>query len=284
LQILKLLEPFDVASMGPATFWSVHFLSEAGRLAYADRVYIADPAFVPLPGDLLNESYLRDRSREISALRDMGRAAPGDPPPFPHQSHVARARRNGAAAEFPSTSQLCIVDRYGNAVSMTTTIEDAFGSRLMTQGGFLLNNELTDFAFAPIADGKPVANRVEPGKRPRSAMAPTIVYGRDGRIAILAGSPGGPAIINYVAKTLLAIIDWKLDPQAAAGLANFGNRNGATELESDTSVVDLAPRLRSIGHVVRVGPHPSGVQVLVHTGNHWVGGSDPRREGTVRGD
>ena len=135
---------------------------------------------------------------------------------------------------------------------MTTTIEDAFGSRLMTRGGFLLNNELTDFSFAPTDDGKPVANRIEGGKRPRSSMAPTIVYDQFGRVAIVAGSPGGSAIINYVAKTLIGIIDWGLDPQAAIALPNFGSRNGPTELERDTPVAQLAPKLQALGADVRV--------------------------------
>jgi gamma-glutamyltranspeptidase/glutathione hydrolase len=154
----------------------------------------------------------------------------------------------------------------------------------MTQGGFLLNNELTDFSFVPVDNGKPVANRVEPGKRPRSAMAPTIAYDRDGRIAIIAGSPGGSAIIDYVVKTLLAIIDWKLDPQAAAALPNFGSRNGPTELEKDTAVEALAPRLAALGHDTRIIDQTSGVQAIVRTPRGWIGGADPRREGVVRGD
>jgi gamma-glutamyltranspeptidase/glutathione hydrolase len=166
---------------------------------------------------------------------------------------------------------------------MTTTIEDAFGSRLMTQGGFLLNNELTDFSVTPDDNGKPVANRVEPGKRPRSSMAPTIVYDRAGRVAIITGSPGGSAIINYVAKTLIGIIDWKLDPQAAIDLPNFGSRNGPTELEKDTPVAALAPKLRALGAEVRIADFTSGVQTIMRTRNGWIGGSDPRREGQVLG-
>jgi gamma-glutamyltranspeptidase / glutathione hydrolase len=154
----------------------------------------------------------------------------------------------------------------------------------MTAGGFLLNNELTDFSFVPVEDGKPVANRVEPGKRPRSSMAPTIAYDAAGRVAIVTGSPGGSAIIEYVVKTLLAIIDWKLDPQAAAALPNFGSRNGPTELEKDTSVVALAPKLRALGHTVRIMEETSGVQTIVRTQEGWVGGADPRREGAVLGE
>ena len=181
----------------------------------------------------------------------MKSAAPGNPPDRqPADKKVALGQ--GAALEFPSTSHISIVDKYGNAVAMTTTIEDGFGSRLMTRGGFLLNNELTDFSFAPTDHGKPVANRVEGGKRPRSAMSPTIVYDKSGRVAIVAGSPGGSAIINYVAKTLVGIIDWDLDPQAAIALPNFGSRNGPTELERNTSVA--CARSRSCGRSAR----PSG--------------------------
>jgi gamma-glutamyltranspeptidase/glutathione hydrolase len=167
---------------------------------------------------------------------------------------------------------------------MTTTIEDAFGSRLMTRSGFLLNNELTDFTFVPEEGGKPVANRVEAGKRPRSAMAPTIVYDGKGKVAIVAGSPGGSAIINYVAKTLVGMLDWGLDPQAAIDLPNVGSRNGPTELEQDTAAVALEPKLKALGHEVRVMEHTSGLQAIMRTRTGWIGGADPRREGTAAGD
>jgi gamma-glutamyltranspeptidase/glutathione hydrolase len=167
---------------------------------------------------------------------------------------------------------------------MTTTIEDAFGSRLMTRGGFLLNNELTDFSFVPEEAGRPVANRIEPGKRPRSAMAPTIVYDRAGRVYILAGSPGGSAIINYVAKTLLGMLDWNLDPQAAIDLPNVGSRNGPTELEAGTTAAALAPKLRALGHEVEIVEHTSGIHALLRTPRGWIGGADPRREGIVMGE
>jgi gamma-glutamyltranspeptidase/glutathione hydrolase len=284
LQTLKMLEPYAIGSMGPASFWSVHFVSEAERLAYADRdVYMADPEYYRPPPGLLDDGYLHQRSLLISTSRSLGVASPGDP-----AKRQATARElawgHDAAADFPSTSQIVVVDRDGNAVSMTTTIEDGFGSRLMTEGGFLLNNELTDFSFVPVENGKPVANRVEAGKRPRSSMAPTIVYDRQGRIHALLGSSGGSLIIDHVVKTLVGVIDWKLDPQAAIALPNFGSRNGPTELEQDTPVVALDPKLRALGHETRVMPDTSGVQAIVRTRNGWIGGADPRREGVVLGE
>lgn len=256
-------------------------MSEAGRLAFADRgVYEADPAFYRAPTWLLDDDYLRTRSRLIRADSSMRHARPGEPPP---QVLDKAAWGQDAALDLPSTSHVSIVDRYGNAVAMTTTIENQFGSRLMTASGFLLNNELTDFSFVPEEDGKPVANRVEGGKRPRSSMAPTIAYDARGRVAIVAGSPGGSSIINYVAKTLIAIIDWKLDPQAAVALPNFGSRNGPTELEAGTAVAALAPKLRALGADVVTIEMTSGTQAIVRTRDGWIGGADPRREGVVMG-
>jgi gamma-glutamyltranspeptidase / glutathione hydrolase len=283
LQMLGILEPYDLAAMAPVSLWSVHFVSEAGRLAYADReVWMADPDFYTPPTGLVDRGYLRQRSRLIRTDASMGRAGPGTPPERAGTRNAAYGR--GAALERPSTSHLSIVDAYGNAVAMTTTIEDGFGSRLMTEGGFLLNNELTDFSFAPSEGGRPVANRVEGGKRPRSSMAPTIVYDRAGRVIVVAGSPGGSAIINYVAKTLIGVLDWGLDPQAAVALPNFGSRNGPTELERGTSAASLEEKLRALGHSTQVTEQTSGLHVIVRTRGGWVGGADPRREGAVRGD
>ena len=283
LQMLKMLEPFDVAAMGPASFWSVHFMSEAGRLAFADRnVYMADPAFFTPPAGLLDDTYLRERSALIRPDRSLGLATAGNPPRANVPTRKV-ALGTHAALEFESTSHISIVDRFGNAVAMTSSIEDAFGSRLMTSGGFLLNNQLTDFSFLPDENGKPVANRVEPGKRPRSSMAPTIAYDRYGRVAIVAGSAGGPAIINFVAKTMLGIIDWNLDPQAAVALPNFGSRNGPTELEQGTAVSALAPKLEALGVKVRMQVMTSGTQAIARTRDGWIGGADPRKEGAVVG-
>ncbi|HEY5364936.1 MAG TPA: gamma-glutamyltransferase [Casimicrobiaceae bacterium] len=280
LQTLAMLEPYDVRAMGAQSLWSVHFIGEAERLAYADRDrYIADPAFVDVPPGLLDPAYLASRAALIRSDTVFGRAMPGDPP---RRRRIAQG--DGDAPEYPSTSQIVVVDGSGTAVSMTTTIENQFGSRLMTAGGYLLNNELTDFSFiAADAAGAPVVNRVEPGKRPRSTMAPTIVYDRAGKLFMLTGSPGGVAIVEYVAKTLIGVIDWGLDPQAAVALGNFGSRNGPTALEADTPVAALAPKLRAMGYDVRVGAETSGLQAIVRTPSGWIGGTDPRREGVVRG-
>jgi gamma-glutamyltranspeptidase/glutathione hydrolase len=270
-------------AMEPATFWSVHFISEAERLAYADRgVYMADPDFFAAPRGLLDRDYLLARSRSIRSDASLGRAQPGNATGSSSLRKVALTE--GKALEFPSTSHISIIDAEGNAVAMTTTIEDSFGSRLMTESGFLLNNELTDFSFAPSEGGKPVANRVEAGKRPRSSMSPTIVYDRSGRIHMIAGSPGGSAIINYVAKTLVGVLDWGLDPQAAIALPNFGSRNGPTELETGAWAAAIEPKLKALGHQTRVIEQTSGLQAIVRTRDGWIGGADPRREGTVRGD
>jgi len=283
LQMLGMLERFELSRLEPGSLFAAHLFAEAGALAYADRGrYMADPEFVPpLPG-LLDGDYLHARAWLIRPGQALGRAQPGDPQTAPRQRKVAWA--DDASLEFPSTSHLSIVDRYGNALAMTTTIEDIFGSRQMVRG-FLLNNELTDFSFAPSEGGKPVANRVEAGKRPRSSMAPTIVYDRAGRVHAVLGSPGGSAIINYVAKALVGMLDWKLDPQRAIDLPNMGSRNfGYVELERDTAAAALEPKLRALGHDVRVIMHTSGLQAIARTARGWTGGADPRREGTVRGD
>jgi gamma-glutamyltranspeptidase/glutathione hydrolase len=282
LQILAMLEPYNLAAMGPASFWSTHFISEAGRLAYADRgAFMADPDFVAPPAGLLDRDYLRERGALIRPTASLGRATAGTPPETVRAPARVAGQHDGL--ELPSTSHLSIVDARGNAVSFTTTIENGFGSRLMTESGFLLNNELTDFSFAPADSGKPVANRVEAGKRPRSSMAPTIVYDGSGRLYMVAGSPGGSSIINYVVKTLVGVVDWDLDPQAAIALPNFGSRNGPTELERGTSIVALQDKLAALGHQVSVIELTSGTQAIVRTRNGWIGGADPRREGTVSG-
>ncbi|MGH8675802.1 MAG: gamma-glutamyltransferase [Burkholderiales bacterium] len=278
LQILGILERSAFAREPPNSAAAVHYFSEAGRLAYADRArYIADPAFVsqPLAG-LLDPHYLDERARLVGE-RSMGRAWPGAP-------RTARGvLGEGAEARGGGTSHLSIVDRRGDAVAMSTTIEDAFGSRIMVRG-FLLNNQLTDFSFAPEENGRAIANRVEPGKRPRSSMAPTFVFDANGSLRLIAGSPGGVAIINYVAKALVATLDWKLDAQAAASLPNFGSRNGPTEVERGTLYELLAPALRGRGHEVQAIDLNSGLHLIEKVPGGWRGGADPRREGVARGD
>jgi len=280
LQILGLLERFNLAKTAPLSVEGVHLFAEAGRLAYADRErFLADSDFLPVPvAGLIDRRYLAQRSALIDPARDHGRAEPGMPP----ERH-AFLWGDGDAAELPSTSHLSIVDRAGDAVTMTTTIENQFGSRLMVDG-FLLNNELTDFSFRPEIDGKPVANRVEPGKRPRSAMAPTFVFGRDGRLLLVIGSPGGSEIINYVAEALIAVLDWHQDIAHAVALLHVGNRNGATEIENGPGAETLADALRARGHEVRIHPFVSGLHGIERTRRGLEGGADPRREGVALGD
>jgi len=260
---------------------AVHWLAEAGRLAFADRaLYLGDPAFVSVPvRGLIDPGYLKSRAALVSPDRSMGRAKAGDPP-F-QKTEFRFAPSDGI--EF-GTSHISVVDRDGNAVSMTTTIEDGFGARLMTRSGFLLNNELTDFNFAPAEDGKPVANRVEAGKRPRSSMAPTIVLDGDGKLYAVVGSPGGSQIISYVAKTLVALLDWKLDPQVAVDLPNFGSRNGPTEIEAGTEAETWKAALEARGHEIKAIEMNSGIQAIVVGPDGLTGGADSRREGVAIGN
>ncbi|WP_336814615.1 gamma-glutamyltransferase [Bosea sp. MMO-172] len=278
-QMLGVLEGQDLRRMGPGAE-AAHWFSEAGRLAFADRaLYLADPAFISVPvRGLIDRDYIRSRAGLISPERSMGRAKPGDPP---HRRAQLLAPSDGIEN---GTSHISVVDADGNAVAMTTTIEDGFGSRLMTKGGFLLNNELTDFNFAPEEDGKPVANRVEPGKRPRSSMAPTLVFDAFGRLYAVVGSPGGSQIIGYVGKTLVALLDWKMDPQQAVDFGNFGSRNGPTELEKGTEAEAWKAALEAKGHEVRLLEMTSGTQAIVKTPEGFLGGADGRREGVAIGD
>ncbi|MBI2754298.1 MAG: gamma-glutamyltransferase [Betaproteobacteria bacterium] len=277
LQVLGILERTAFGRAAPNSAEAVHYFSEASRLAFADRArYIADPAFVPQPvAGLLEPAYLDARARLIGE-RSMGQAPAGAPRRAP------AALGEAAETEHVGTSHVSIVDGRGDAVAMTTTIEDAFGSRIMVRG-FLLNNQLTDFSFVPERDGRPVANRVEPGKRPRSSMAPTLVFDAAGNLRLVAGSPGGPAIIDYVAKALVAALDWKLDAQAASSLPNFGSRNGPTEIERGTVYELLAPELRERGHDVHAIDLASGLHLIERIPGGWRGGADPRREGLASG-
>lgn len=278
-------EPLAADTGLPSADW-LHTYMEASRLAFADRAqYLGDPDFVPAPGgdwrSLLDPAYLDARARLIHAQR--APTAPAGVPGPVRTSFAPMAEQ----IEY-GTSHISIVDAEGRAVSMTTTIEDAFGARQMVRG-FLLNNELSDFSFAPAdAAGRPVANRVEPGKRPRSSMAPTLVFDAEGRLAASAGSPGGALIIHYAARTLHGLLQWRLDPQAAIDLPNFGTTGGPVVLEKGRFPAPVIEALKARGHEVREQDMTSGLQAIARGTQDgrtvWRGGADPRREGVVLGD
>ena len=278
-------EPLATDTGLPSADW-LHTYMEASRLAFADRAqYLGDPDFVPAPGgdwrSLLDPAYLDARARLIHAQR--APTAPAGVPGPVRTSFAPMAEQ----IEY-GTSHISIVDAEGRAVSMTTTIEDAFGARQMVRG-FLLNNELSDFSFAPAdATGRPVANRVEPGKRPRSSMAPTLVFDAEGRLAASAGSPGGALIIHYTARTLHGLLQWRLDPQAAIDLPNFGTTGGPVVLEKGRFPAPVIEALKARGHEVREQDMTSGLQAIARGTQDgrtvWRGGADPRREGVVLGD
>ncbi len=286
-QMLGILQRTPATGMAlenglPSVPW-LHWYTEAARLAFADRAqYVADPDFVTAPGgdwmSLLSPAYLAQRAALIG----------------PQSMHVAQPGNPGAAktsyAPMPDqpeygTSHISIVDAQGRAVAMTTTIEDAFGARQMVRG-FLLNNELTDFSFAPKdASGTPIANRVQPGKRPRSSMSPTLVFDKaNGQLLMSGGSPGGALIIHYTAKTLYGMLNWGLNTQQAINLPNFGSANGPTLLEEKRFPVATVEALKAQGHEVREINMTSGLQAIQKTATGWFGGADPRREGVVMGD
>ena len=269
LQILGLLEPFDLERETADSLPAVHLIAEASRLAFADRDrYVADPAFITVPlAGLLSPAYLAERRKLISPDRSMGKIGPGVPP-----GYVERG-----------TSHISIVDRQGNAVSFTTTIEAPFGAEIMVRG-FLLNNELTDFSRQPEIDGRPVANRVEPGKRPRSSMSPTLVLDRDHKLHAVVGSAGGARIIGDTLQTIIGLLDWNLSMQQAIAQPRIINQNGVTELEEGTPLAAYADRLRALGHQVQVRPHDGGLTGVHRTNDGWEGGADPRRDGTAQGE
>ncbi len=291
MQILGLLDtqPAALAARGITADW-MHAYAESAKLAFADRAqFIGDPAFVTAPGgdwlSLLAPAYLKQRGALIGE-RAMARATAGEPAPL-KQALSAQAEQLEAG-----TSQISVVDAQGRAVSMTTSVESAFGNRVMSDGGtglaggFMLNNQLTDFSLAPAgADGQPVANRVESGKRPRSSMAPTLVFDRDGRLVMVAGSPGGPVIIHYVAKVLTGALAWGLPVQQAVDLPNFGHFNsGSLIVERGALTAEQLAALQGRGHAVAETDLTSGLQVLMRVQDGWVGGADPRREGVVLGE
>jgi gamma-glutamyltranspeptidase/glutathione hydrolase len=314
-QILGILENYDISGMSPLDVETVHLFTQAGRLAFADRgLYVADSDFVDVPVEgMLNKAYLAERD-ELIGPTDMGTAEPGTPPPGDFASLAA-----DPTAKLTGTSHVSIVDRWGNALSMTTTIEGSFGNDVMVNG-FLLNNELTDFSFSPSDEnGIAIANRVEANKRPRSSMSPTIVFDADGRVEIVTGSPGGSAIIGYTAQSIVNIIDFGLDPQEAINMPHYQNRNGSTSIEMpipgitlDYDSAALEAELEARGHNARVTSMTSGLSIIQvlqdkskkskkskksekseksgkHTGHDHgnkttlVGGADHRRDGTVSG-
>lgn len=309
--VLGILSNFDLAAMGPTgiggdsdgarnggtpTAEAVHLIAEAERLAYADRdTYVADSDFVPLPGNspnaLLDPTYLKQRAGLIDPHRTAGTTQPGQ--------FGTTSLGTGPQPPEHGTSHISIVDKYGNAAAMTTSIEAAFGSFHLVDG-FLLNNQLTDFSASPLGnDGVPVANRIDPGKRPRSSMAPTLVFGRAtdgsrGPLAYVTGSPGGSVIIQYVVKSLIAMLDWGLDPQQAASLVAFGAGNSpTTNIGGENPAIDtrdngdhdaLIRALRQMGHQISLAPLISGTSTIARATDGWIGGADPRREGVVLGD
>ncbi|MGE5795006.1 MAG: gamma-glutamyltransferase family protein, partial [Bacteroidota bacterium] len=279
LQILGILERLPKTDYPRDPVAAVHFFAEAGRLAYADRDrYIADPEFVEIPvAGLIAPGYLAGRAALVAPDRSLRRAPAGQPP------GARAAATDGMPLELEATTHFSVVDGDGNAVASTASIEAMFGNRRFVRG-FLLNNQLTDFAFLPEQDGTAVANRVAGGKRPRSSMSPTMVFDADGRLVLVAGSPGGTAIINYVARVLVAVLDWEMDLQAALDAPHFGSRNGPTELERGTSAARFGADLAARGHEVRVHEMTSGVHAIRRVGEQWIGAADPRRDGAARGE
>lgn len=280
IQMMALLAHTGLMSVAPDSAMAVHLFSQAGRLAFADRDrWVADPAFVPVPvTGLLDASYLEQRALLIRPARPLVPAPAGEPPGAPRD-----VRAEGDRRDLPATTHVSVIDARGNAVSLTSSIESAFGNRTMVRG-FFLNNELTDFSFVPEVEGRPVANRVEPGKRPRSSMSPTIVFDRAGRVSLVIGSPGGNWIINYVARSLVATLARGESVKAAIDAPNYGSRNGPVELESATPIAALAPSLELLGDPVRVMPMTSGLAGIQRVPGGWLAAADPRREGAARGD
>ena len=275
-QILGLLNQFTPGSSNdPQT---LRLIGDASRLAFADRGrYMADSDFVPMPTKgLLAQDYLSERAKLLNGPDALTEAVPGNPE-YSHASLWA----DDVSLELPSTSHISIVDRFGNALSMTTTIENSFGSRLMTHG-FLLNNELTDFSFSSHRNGVPIANRVEPGKRPRSSMSPTIIL-KDGRPTLVIGSPGGSRIIGYVAEAIVAHIDWGMNIQAAVSIPHAINRFGTYDLEKGTSLEAMVAPLEELGYKVSLRSLNSGLHAISIGENGLFGGADPRREGIAIG-
>lgn len=277
IQLLGQLERFDIAKMSMNDMNFAHLFTQSSRLAFADRNrYVADSSFVNVPAQgMIDKQYMAQRSALISLEKDMGKATAGVP-------KGATEQADDNALELPSTSHISIVDEDGNAISMTTSVEMGFGSAVMVEG-FILNNQLTDFSLDPKRNGQWVANRLEPGKRPRSSMAPMMVFNQDHSLKLVVGSPGGSRIINYVAQTMIGILDWQLDPQSAISLPHLTNRNKLTTLEKGTELVRFKDALEAKGHKVLVRDLNSGIQAIEISNGKLHGGADPRREGKAIG-
>ncbi len=276
-QILGIIDNFDFDDPEDPNTWRL--IGDASRLAFADRGrYMADSDFVPMPTQgLADPAYLEERASLIEGDSvALAEVAPGEP-----EWDHAQLWGDDVSIELPSTSHISIVDSYGNALSMTTTIENGFGSRLFVRG-FLLNNELTDFSFSTHSDGYPIANRVEPGKRPRSSMSPTIVT-EDGAPVLVIGSPGGSRIIGYVAKSIIAHLEWGMDVQQAVSMPHLVNRFGTYDVEEGTDAVAFETPLTELGYEVNVRGLNSGLHAIA-IGKELSGGADPRREGIAIGD
>lgn len=280
LQMLGLMQRQNIGQYPYQSAQAIHLFADIGRLAYADRDrYIADPDVMDVPVNaLLNSNYLDQRNSLLNRDHSIGKAVAGQPWRF-----ASSELRSDSESERPATTHMSIVDKQGNIVALTSSIEDAFGSRLMVRG-FLLNNQLTDFAFAPFADGEPVLNRVGPGKRPRSSMSPVIVFENEKKPIIALGSAGGPNIINHVARVLAGALEWHRPIQKTIEDPNYGSRNGTTELESDAEWGALLPQLQALGHETELREINSGIHAIRRDRQFWISGTDPRREGVASGE
>ena len=278
-QILGIIENYDISKLGPKNPETWRLIGDASRLAFADRsLYMADSDFVDVPIQaLISKNYLNERAQLLDRKDKIEKIKAGNLIGKSSQ-HLGKDH----SIELPSTSHISIVDKYGNALSMTTTIENGFGSRLMTNGGFLLNNELTDFSFKSFKNGKKIANNIEPGKRPRSSMAPTIILKNNKPVYIL-GSPGGSNIIGYVVNAIVSMIDWKNNAQEAASVAHGINKFGTYYLEKNTIMSKLLPSLEAIKYKVKLRSFSSGLNII-HINDKLYGGSDHRREGIAVGN
>ena len=276
LQMMGMLSHYPLAKLKPNSVEAIHLISQAGKLAFADRErFAADPDFVKVPVQgLLAADYLKQRAGLFTAPEGAAAVA--------GQPQGAEPLASGNAIEFANTSHLSVVDSKGNAVSMTTSIENAFGSGLFVNG-YLLNNQLTDFSLQAKVDGYWVANRVEAKKRPRSSMAPMMVFDKDGSLVYITGSPGGSRIINYVAQNLVAVLDWDMDAQQAANLPRFTHRNDGLVLEQNTNLSQLVPALLELGYKPKLADLNSGIHAVEVKKDRLEGAADPRREGIAAG-